>query len=220
MPIEPPPSDFRGHPVFRVLPAGTELWRVHRAESQPHDFRKESAHPYFGPGRFDAMPPDEFPFLYAAARDSTALAEVLLRDLSHDRNGDVLLPWAAVERRLLSQLVTTVDLRLVSLISATDLAAVSQDARLVNIDGHQQAWSRYWTQWLRRVARDAQGVVWQSNRDRPHESLMLFGDRCDQDALRPGPQRGFRLDTEAGVDWLNGLMRPYRVLIKAPSGVV
>ena len=144
-----------------VLPSGTQLWRVHRADRDVSDYRKSGAHPYFGPGRFDAMPPDEFPFLYAADHDTTALAEVMLRDLPYDQVGDVLLPWAALQGLMLSCLEITAPLQLVSLVSAADLAAVAQDVRLVNNVGDDQAWSRHWTQWLRHTVPGAQ--AWPGN---------------------------------------------------------
>lgn len=60
-----------------------------------------------------------------------------------------------------------------------DLAAVDQDAWLVDADGPADyPRTRYWAQALRRHADWAQGMVWQSHRCRPRLAYVLFGDRC------------------------------------------
>lgn len=213
MPIECPPSDYRGTPNIRLLPAGTPLWRVHPGSRPPCQFRDDPAHPYFGPGRFDAMAPDVFPYLYAAARPATALAERLFRDFGFDEHGDVILPRSLLDGLFLSSLRTTTEFSLVSLVSTADLAAVAQRATLLRVVGHEQAWSRYWAQWLRETVPVAQGLVWMSNRDQPFESVMLFGDRCGPDPLEVCAGPGSRqLDTDDGVEWLNQTMVPYQAV--------
>jgi hypothetical protein len=79
--------------------------------------------------------------------------------------------------------------------------------------GHEQAWSRYWAQWLREAVPAAQGLVWTSDRDQPFESLMLFGDRCGTNSVENvSGQEPRPLDTDDGVEWLNRTMAPYQAV--------
>jgi hypothetical protein len=195
------------------VPAGTRLFRVHRRKRAATAFAPVVARSPFGGGRFDSLPGDEYPFFYAAFNERTALAEVLLRDIPFDEHGFRILPRAAIKTRRLSRIETTVDLTLLSLCSGTDLAAVCQDAWLIHAEQTEYAKTRHWAGWLRRQAPWADGFVWPSKRDVGEQALILFGDRCDPDALgAAGPV--VDLDGPSGEKWLNDKLADYRIIVR------
>ncbi len=211
------PSIADMNPRHMLLPAGTSLWRMHDRDFLPTDFKATPAHPYFDGGRFDATPDDPFPYLYVGLTQETAVAEGLLRNARFDTDGFRFAPRAAVERRILSSIRTRTELRLISLISTVDLATVGQDNWLVDADEAQYALTRYWSGQLRRASPGAHGLTWQSRRDRPHQSILLFGDRCPMDALGRSSHGAIDLGTSDGIEWLNELMAPYRFVIAPPA---
>lgn len=172
-----PPDAYAGSPALVTLPAGTILFRVHLATSQPDAFSQEPAHRYYGGGRFDATDDDRYPYLYAGESAGVAIAETLLRDLLPDDTGVLLLPFAKVRGRRLSAITTTADLGLVSLRSARDLAAVCQDTWLTTCDQQFYAQSRHWAHWIRAQAPGAAGYTWRSKREPDEQAFVLFGDR-------------------------------------------
>jgi hypothetical protein len=204
------PSAADMNPRHMLLPTGTNLWRMHDRDFLPTEFKATPAHPYFDGGRFDATPHDPYPYLYVALNQETAVAEGLLRNALFDVDGFRFAPLAAIERRILSSIRTRTELRLISLLSAVDLATVGQDNWLVEADGPHYALIRFWSGELRRASPDAHGLIWQSRRDRPHHSIVLFGDRCPIDALGRASHGAIDLGTPDGAEWLNELMAPYR----------
>jgi hypothetical protein len=223
MPASMPPPTFRGTANTITIPNGSELWRVHGSKYAGDAFRPVNPDPTrntdqnFGGGRFDSTSYDPYPYLYAATKPTTALAETFLRDLDFRSAGDRILPRRAVAGMKLSAIRVQVELSLVSLISATDLAAVYQDHWLVDADGAAHyAQTRRWAHWLRRHSPDTHGLAWQSKRDRPFPAFILFGDRCPPGALSLIPTSSIDLDDANGATQLNALLRPYLVKIISP----
>ena len=179
MPSTSPPPHYDGTPNRYLLGRGTCLWRVHGRKYGARAFKGLPSDSLYGGGRFDATGADSYPFCYAALDETTALAEILLRDRPFDEAGYRTLPRAAVEGRQISGLTLTGDLELVSLISGQDLATVAQDEWLVTVKGHvEYARTRDWGHWLRKEAPWAHGLIWPSLRDRGGLAIILFGDRC------------------------------------------
>ncbi|MGW2511356.1 RES family NAD+ phosphorylase [Streptomyces scopuliridis] len=207
-------------PVFphaHTVPAGTVLWRVHKSTRAVTEFNPRPADPYFGGSRFDSVTESPYPFLYTAPDPATALAEVLLRDRDFDmRLGVRVILGHEVAERTLSALEVTEDLRVVSLCSAVELAAVCQDGWLVEADGPQYAFTRRWARYLRDGAPWGQGLRWQARRNRPLESLMFFGDRLAPDALKPSATPPIPLGTPDGIEHVNELLAPLRAVIFPP----
>lgn len=204
----PPEGDIT--PRHALLPAGTVLWRVHHRNQQPNQFTDRPAHPYFGGGRFDGAADDPYPFLYAGATEPTALTEVLLRDIPFATDGYRILPRSGLRDRRLTALETTAELRMVTLETAQDLAAIGQTDWLVQAEPTEFAQTRFWARWLR-TRSDGQGLLWQSRRNRPDRAFVFFGDRCGADAFKPLPARCVPLDTPEGIAYLNELLGVYRV---------
>jgi hypothetical protein len=215
MPAEAPPERFDSPPRAMLLPAGTVLWRVHHRRFDSCQFTDRPADGHFGGGRFDATADQPYPFLYAAPKESTAVAERLLRGRQFGGYRRRVIERASIAGRRLSALETTRELRLITLVSATDLATVYQDDWLVQADEAEYGRTRRWGHRLRREDPAAAGLVWQSRRDRPHLSMVLFADRLPPGApvLEPAGFAPVDLDEPAGISWLNTVLKPYRACI-------
>ncbi|WP_328937906.1 RES family NAD+ phosphorylase [Streptomyces tauricus] len=233
------PPEVAMAPRTTVLPAGTPLWRCHRSGYRATAFKKVEAHTLFGGSRFDCTADDSYPYLYATLEPTTALAEVLLRSMDFDPVlGSRIVPWAQASRYTLTRVVTTAELTLVSLRAEEDLAAVCQDSWLLDSEPDDYPRTRYWAQELRRQAKDAQGLLWQSRRHRPREAVVLFGDRCGDEPLASGTAAAsasdradaadtadtavdttaaYDLSTPAGRDEANRLLAPLRAVIMPPQ---
>ncbi|WKX69539.1 RES family NAD+ phosphorylase [Streptomyces sp. XD-27] len=215
MPDRFPPTAYRMTPRLCTLPAGTALWRCHSSKRPAEAFNPVAADSHFGGNRFDGTPEDPYPFLYAGSEPATALAEVLLRSLAFDTDSGIrLVPRAWVVGRSLTLLRTRVDLRLIQLLSEEDLAAVCQDSWLLEAEGAGYAQTRRWASELRAQVTEAQGMVWHSRRHRPRRAVVLFGDRCGQDPLKPDPGCGTTdLGAPAGSALANRLLAPLRAAV-------
>ncbi|WP_107102063.1 RES family NAD+ phosphorylase [Streptomyces silaceus] len=214
------PSAYEMSPRRQTLPAGTRLWRLHRATRPSEQFNPVSADPHFGGNRFDGTSNDPYSYLYVAEDPTTALAESLLRSLEFDVETRMrLVPYAAVYGKSLSLLTTRRELTLVSLVTEADLAAVCQDSWLLEAEGDRYAKTRRWASEIRAQATDTSGLVWQSRRNRPGLALVLFGDRCCEEALVEEHRGGVAdLGSPAGVAEANRLLAPLRSAIVPPAG--
>ncbi|MCL7375941.1 RES family NAD+ phosphorylase [Streptomyces sp. 35G-GA-8] len=215
------PSEYELRPHRRLLPAGTELWRVHSAKRSAEQFNTVSVDAHFGGNRFDGTPYDPYPYLYVADSPTTALAETLLRSMEFDKESRMrLIPYAAVRAKSLSVVRTRCEVNLVSLVTETDLAAVCQDSWLLEDEGERYAKTRRWASEIRTQATDAMGLIWQSRRNRPHRALVLFGDRfesCGNEPLDGVPLGGIPdLGSPSGVTEANRLLAPLQAAIVPP----
>jgi hypothetical protein len=223
VPAVQPPDRLRGVPKTSLLHAKTELWRVHDAKYPGDSFRpvaqdpKKNTDPNFGGGRFDSTVNALFPYFYAALRPTTALVERFLKDLVLRPDGSRILPREKINGKTLSRVTLSADINLLSLVSATDLAAVHQDYWLVDSDGESNyAQTRRWGHWFRDQIPSVDGFVWQSKRDRPHPALILFGDRDPPVGLVLDHASSVDLWTKDGASLINALLRPYRVRVYPP----
>ncbi|WP_406472484.1 RES family NAD+ phosphorylase [Streptomyces sp. NBC_01615] len=217
-----PMTPLELRPNRHVIPAGTELWRVHSAKYVPNEFNPKLADPFeFKDGsRFDGTLLDPYHCLYLADTATTALAESVLRSRPFEPSAGMrLIPYAAVWRRSLSVLRTTCELNLVSLIEAPDLAAVCQDSTLLE-DERNYVQARRWASEIRAQVPDVMGLIWQSRHNRPQRALVLFHDRFghgDGEPLEVLPERGIAdLDSDAGIEKANQILKPLRSEISRP----
>ncbi|ADI03660.1 RES domain protein [Streptomyces bingchenggensis BCW-1] len=215
------PSAYRFRPHWEVLPAGTQLWRMHSSrfaagEFKPFDPKDRS------PGRFHGTPEDPYPCLYAATDAETALAETLLRSVDYDLEiGMRLILWAQVRGKSLDVVRTRCELKLVSLCSGAALAAVCQDNRLLENEGKEHyERTRLWAREIRAQAPEAMGMIWGSKRNPSQRALVLFGDRltdCAGGPLEALPYRSIPdLGSPDGIKEANQLLEPLRSAIKEP----
>jgi hypothetical protein len=196
------------------------LWRVHHRAVRADRFTRPRTAAHRGGGRFDGtVLTDPYRFYYAGLDASTALAEVLLRDLPFGADGRRILPHAGVAERLASRLHTTRPLTLIALVTGPDLAAVAQDDWLVRADPDDYPRTRGWARWMRGQAPWAQGLLWSSKRDTGKRVLMLFGDRVQGAVLSDPPARVVDLGHPPGTEWVNAVLAPYRTVVSAPGAV-
>ncbi len=217
-----PMIDLKLRPNRRVVPAGTELWRVHLSRYAPDEFNPRLADIHFEGGRFDGTVLDQYHSLYLAESALTALAESVLRSRPFELPaGDRTIPYRAVWQRSLSCLRTRCDLTLVSLVSGADLAAVCQDSAFLE-DESNYARARRWSSEIRAQASDAMGLIWESRRNRSEHALVLYHDRCvgpDGSPLEVLPGRGIPdLGSEEGRERAGELLAPLCASIAEPSG--
>jgi hypothetical protein len=215
------PSAYRFQPHWEILPAGTQLWRMHASRFAAEEFK-----PFLPgerePGRFNGTAEDPFPCLYAALDAETALAETLLRSLPIDREtGMRSVLWASVRGRSLNVVRTRCDLKLVSLCSGPALAAVCQDNTLLENEGSEHyAGTRRWARELRSQVPEATGMMWGSKRNPSRRALVLFGDRLADvvgGPLEPLPYRSIAdLGSAGGIKEANQLLGPLRSVIMDP----
>ncbi|GAB1336670.1 hypothetical protein ACE1SV_32600 [Streptomyces sp. E-15] len=217
----PSPSVYRFRPHWEVLPAGTQLWRLHASRFAAGQFKPfDPDDP--APGRFHGTPEDPYPCLYAATDPETALAETLLRSVRFDPATSMrLIPWASVRGRSLNAVRTRRELRLVSLCSGAALAAVCQDHLLLENEGPEHyARTRRWAREIRAQAPDAAGLVWGSKRNPSRRALVLFGDRLAGPAGGPLEALPYRsiadLGSPDGIKEANQLLEPLRSAIREP----
>ncbi len=197
MPLAPPPATARVSPNPLTLAAGTSLWRVHRKHRPSEEFKTRESDPHFGGGQFDAIAGDPYPYLYASLAPETALLETLVRSVPFE-------------------LTTVAELTLINLLTTVNLAAACQDEWLVQAEPAQYPQTRRWGQWLRVNTSWAQGFIWPSRRNLGERTLVLFGDRCAEGALRPVQGAAVDLDDAEGAAWLNQRLALYRIRVKLP----
>ncbi|MFH8381753.1 RES family NAD+ phosphorylase [Kitasatospora sp. NPDC018058] len=208
------------HPNFSAIPAGTELWRVHKSHYAPDQFNDRLSDIHFDGGRFEGTALDPYHYLYLARTPLTALAESMLRSVPYGRDGRREVGYAVAHGRSLSCLRARHDLTLASLKTGPDLAAVCQESLLD--DERNYAVSRRWSSEIRAQAPDAQGLLWDSRRNRGEDVLMLYRDRVEQCAggpLEVLAQRSILdLGSAEGLEQVNELLKPLRAEVSVPVG--
>jgi hypothetical protein len=219
MPAVAPPTDLRAVPVLCTLRAGMMLWRVHHKRFADRPFNEEQSDPQFGRGRFDGAPPDAYPFCYAGLRNTTALMERFLRGVPFNDRGERVLRRVAVADHQLSTVELLDDLRLVSLQSQQDLAAVRQDSWLIHAETPEYSKTSAWARWIRRLAPAAAGMIWPSKRDIDGRAVVLFGDRCGMLVLPTVATLPIDLDSADGAAYLNRELAMYKVTIRPPRAL-
>lgn len=206
-----PPATLPGTPTKVTLSAGTTLYRVHNRTRSSIAFNPKPVHPLYGGGRFDATELDAYPFLYAGLTSTAAICESLLRSIPFPSDGgERLLLRAVVAGRRLSTVRLATDVTLVSLVSGADLAAVGQDAWLVQAEAAEYPYTRDWCHFIRRHTQPwAQGLIWLSKREPADRAAVLFGDRGAGKALEETDLPPIDFDTPEGEEWLNDALAPY-----------
>src|SRR6185437_8267175 len=197
--LRPPPC-YSGTPRLTTLPAETVLFRVHRTEHPAHEFNPRPSHRYYGGGRFDSTADDCYPYLYAGESIDTAIAESFMRDLPFDDFGVLQIPRGLINGRRISAVQTRLDLTLLSLRSAADLAAVSQDPWLVSCGPPNYPQSRHWGHWIRSQAPAAGGYVWMSHREPTKQAYLLFVHRIPAAATETITNYALLPEVEAEFD--------------------
>ncbi|MEU3831323.1 RES family NAD+ phosphorylase [Streptomyces microflavus] len=218
-----PAPAVRAKPHRHVVPAGTELWRVHSTRRGSTEFKSLPADLHWGGGRFcdirDGLSAVPRPYLYAGLSPLTAVRETLARDLVMRPDGRRRITRPRVRDMLLSKVVAAGDLPLVDLTDDSHLAAVHQDIWLVQSPAPEYPRVRRWGSWIRSQADWAVGFRWPSRQDSGLVSgeVVALYDRPDGPALlKPSSDAPLALDTPEGRDYLNGVLAPLRIRVEQP----
>jgi hypothetical protein len=217
MPLARPPTVAKTPAACVVLTAGTRLWRVHPRTWSGAEFNDVRSDPYFGGNRFDSTPDDPFHYLYAAVDPQTAVLETLVRGIPFDDKGKRMIRRSAVRDMRITAIELSQELKLISLLTTADLARVCQDEWLTSTHPAEYPQTRRWCQWLRSRSGWAQGMIWRSARSLDSQSLVLFGDRTPDPAVRVIQGSTIELDSADGAAWLNRLMQPYLISVRPPA---
>ncbi len=218
-----PTLTVRAKPYRHVLPAGTELWRVHSAHRAATEFKPVPADLHWGGGRFcdirDGLSTGPLPYLYAGLSPLTALCETLARDLRMRPDGRRRITQPRVRDMVLSKVATATDLPLVDLTDNARLAAVHQDIWLVQAPAPDYPRTRRWGSWIRDQADWAMGIRWPSRQDSGAVSgeVCVLYEREDGPALlKPSSEPLLELNTPTGRDYVNSLLAPLRIRVEHP----
>ncbi|MET9880689.1 RES family NAD+ phosphorylase [Actinacidiphila glaucinigra] len=218
-----PAPSVRARPLRHVLPAGTELWRVHNARWSGVEFKDSPADLHWGGGRFcdirDQLSIEPVPYLYAALSPLAAVCETLARDLWMPPNGRRRITQRKVRDTLLSKVEAAVDLPLVDLTDQAALAAVHQDHWLVTSPKPDYPRTRRWGSWIRGQAPWSVGFQWPSRQDFGPDTAkvcVLYAPRDGSDLLKPSSVEPLKLDTLAGRDYVNDLLDPMLIRVEHP----
>lgn len=203
-------------PRLLKLDVGMSLWRVHSTQRRAIDFKDKPTDAVFGGGRFDSMHTDPYPFLYAAPEPETAILETLTRDLPFHFKHFRTIRRITVANMTLSCVLVTEPLTMISLMNGIDLASALQDEWLIQCGSSDYPQTRRWAAWLRQQVPAAQGIAWMSRRNVGTQSMILFGDRCDN-VLELASEPAIDLKSAIGADWLNERLKPYRTRIIRPA---
>ena len=208
----PPPGPPRPLLVVR-LAAGSVLWRVHSAEFAVDAFNTTDPDSDCagGGGRFDS-PGGVPPYLYAAATEDAAIAEVLLRDVPLSDHGYRELPRTELAGRVLSTVEMTRPIKVVAL-HGKGLHAVGQsDNWLASCGPAEYPGTRAWAQALMAWSPGAAGLVWRARHFDDEFAYVLYENRATG-ALRV--VNSLAADTGEGLARVRAALR--RLAVAAPE---
>ncbi len=184
--VPPVPEVFQAPPRTVSWPQDRAIVRAYRLAYGPTRFnpgiRTEAAgrFPFFeGPGG------QRVPVLYGAEGYDAAISETIFHDLPVGVREPAVVPESLVAAYGLVRLRPRRDLSLVELVGH-GLRRLGLRPGSVTDTG-PEAYSRTvaWAQALHRTLNDVDGLVWMSRQFNAERSLVLFGDRVEEDDLEP-----------------------------------
>lgn len=185
------------------MPAGAPVYRVYRSHRTATEFNPNRAG--VAPARFSPFGEPPVPTLYAAAGESSAVAETLFHDVP--LTGGVLRP-GAYRNAVMGLIRPTRDLRLAALHGFSS-RRLGVDAAVVRAaEPAEYADTVRWG----RAAHEAgfDGMVWMSKRYDSEKAYVFFGDRClDTFEQDNSFARAFTLS--ADLEWLVDMAAPLRI---------
>lgn len=192
--VPDPPDPF--DPLVATLPAGTQLFRVHRPPRSATAFNDRG-----GRGRWSPLGQPPVPVWYGAATAIAAVCESILHDVSPRAT---LVPRDRWVGRVESRIVTRRELHLAQFhgVGLRKLrVSPEQLTTTVAATYHQTV---RWADAAHEVRPPLDGLVWMSRQCNSDPAVMLFGDRVSADdlAVDQGSARLF-LPGSPDFDWLS-----------------
>jgi hypothetical protein len=184
--IPPPPDPFPAV-NHRLLPAGSEIHRIHDAAYPANGFNPGKGRPTrFAPlTRADGTP---IPTAYAADGYECAAHETVFHEVQHDAPRKTI-PFLAIE--MLSHAVLRVrrELTLASLFEPDLNAWGLTRGQLIDTFADAYPDTARWALAIHERWPDVDGLVWTSRRCDPQQAYLLYGDRVDGNDLEPVSER-------------------------------
>lgn len=201
------------HPRLETLPAGAALWRVSR---DPTGLRFSTS------GRRQRFSPlvdvggAALPAWYGSSSRIGALFESVFHDVRSSDPAPRVFP-NAYRDRILAQVITTRDLRLVDLTSIGLHAIGVSRAALIESTPRQYPWTAAMAQRLLDHAPDAEGLLWTSRAHDRALCVALVGRLGSGGPLVPGRELPLALGVGAGLDLLRAAAADARITIVVPD---
>lgn len=199
-------------PPEEVLEAGSVLLRVHSHRFSSADYNPGTA-PAVPVTRFAFFGSPPVPVLYAAATAEAAISETILHDVP--LNGgriDVDL----VQSKILSPVVSTRDLRLLSLHGHGFRRIGAAAEQVTRTPPSRYAETVPWAEAAHAAGFD--GIVWMSRHHDTSEAYVFFGGAASPGdfAVHSDPHAVRAFAFTKDLDWLTRLLAPLNVTITGP----
>ena len=162
-----------------VLPAGTELHRIHLRDRRAHEFN-----PGFGSSRFAPFTSAgiQVPTIYAATSFGCAAYESVFHDIDPAARFKTI-PMSKVEELAGSRIEIDRDLKLARLFEP-DLNKWGMTRQsLIDTPPSFYPLTRAWAQAIHDADSTLDGMIWTSRRFDEEKCLVLFGTRVDESSV-------------------------------------
>ncbi|GAA4488606.1 hypothetical protein GCM10023094_48770 [Rhodococcus olei] len=205
-----PPAPLPAALVTTVA-ADTSIWRIHSAERGASDLNPTPRpRPRLG-GRFDSLD-GSFAYLYIGDSPAAAVAETLCRNLPVNQSPR-LIPRAQIAGRVLSELRTTRDVRVVDL-TGTGTARLNAEVWLTKCDPSGYLHTRRWAAAILAANPDVDGIQFRPRHDENTLSWMLTGAPTTRTHPAVAPVGGvIPLDSADGHHLLGALLTPHNAAL-------
>lgn len=198
-----------------TIPVGTSLWRIHSAGRGAADLNPTPRpRPRVG-GRYDSVD-GSYSYLYLGDSPAAAVAETLCRNLPVDQSPR-LIPRAQIAGRVLSELHTTRDVRVVDL-TGTGAARINAAVWLTKCDQSGYLHTRRWASAILAANPHADGIGFRPRHDENTLSWMLAADPSLHAHPAVVPVGGvIPLDSADGHYLLGALLTPHNAALAPVS---
>lgn len=162
-----------------MLPAGTELYRIHSRDRRAHEFN-----PGFGSSRFAPFTSAgiQVPTMYAATSFGCAAYESVFHDIDPAARFKTI-PMSKVEELAGSRIEIDRDLKLACLFEP-DLNKWGMTRQsLIDTPPSFYPSTRAWAQAIHDADSTLDGMIWTSRRFDEEKCLILFGTRVDETSV-------------------------------------
>ncbi|TIP27279.1 MAG: RES domain-containing protein [Mesorhizobium sp.] len=175
--VPAPPPDLRCNVL--VLPAGTELHRVHSRNRRAHEFN-----PGFGSSRFAPFTSAgiQVPTMYAATSFGCAAYESVFHDIDPAAVFKTV-PLTKVEELAGSRIEIDRNLKLARLFEPDLNKWGITRQSLIDTPPSSYKSTRAWAQAIHDADSTLDGMIWTSRRFDEAKCLILFGTRVDESAI-------------------------------------
>lgn len=167
-----PPSPLPAA-LISTIAADTSIWRIHGVGRGAADLNPTPRPRARAGGRFDSLD-GSYAYLYIGDCPAAAVAETLCRNLPVDQSPR-LIPRVQIAGRVLSELRTTREIRVVDL-TGTGAARLNAEVWLTKCDPSGYLHTRRWAAAILAANPDVDGIQFRSRHDENTLSWMLAAE--------------------------------------------